>query len=92
MTMTFDFSGEAIKRISRLATISQRDPALVIEAALGLWEQSLLTSMPPDRRSAYLVNIVEYTVVTTPPPKPQGPRRVERDAYVAYEDYGDGIV
>lgn len=69
MAMTFDFSGEATKRISRLAMISERDPTQVIEAALGLWEQSLLTSMPPELRSTYLRNHVEYTVATTPSPK-----------------------
>ena len=79
MAITFDFSGEAIKRVSRLAMISKRDPAQVIEAALGLWERSLLTSMPRELRSTYLRNHVEYTVATTPSPKWQEPQRGERD-------------
>jgi hypothetical protein len=32
----------------------------VVEAALGLWEQALLTSMPVERRSGYMAGMLQY--------------------------------
>jgi hypothetical protein len=43
----------------------------LVEAALGLWEQALLTSMPHERRSGYMAGVLQYAVVTTPPTAPQ---------------------
>ena len=39
----------------------------MVEAALGLWEQALLTSMPVERRSGYMARMVEYAVVIPQP-------------------------
>lgn len=42
-----NFSGETRARIEHLANLTGRTYRGVVEAALGLWEQALLTSMPP---------------------------------------------
>lgn len=88
--MDFKVIGETELRIERLAKITGRTPKEVVEAALGLWEQALLTSMPVERRSGYMAGVLQYAVVTTPPPKPQKPLQVERyNAYVPMTDEYD---
>jgi hypothetical protein len=47
--------------------------------------------MPPGRRSGYMAGVLQYAVVTTPPPNPQKLQNVERNAYVAYDE-SDGPV
>lgn len=85
--MTMSFSVETRTRIERLAKISGRTPEQVVDEAIRLSEQTLLAHIPPEWRSGYMVGILQYAMVTTPPPKPQKPRHVERDdTYVAYDE------
>jgi hypothetical protein len=65
------FTTETAARIERLAKLTGRTSPGVVEAALGLWEQALLTSTPVARRSGYMACRLEYAVVITQqPPRP----------------------
>jgi len=92
MTDKITVSAETRARIERMAKMSGRSTEQVVDDTIRISEQELLTHMPPERRSGYMAGVLQYAVVTTPPPKPQRPQQVERAAYVAYKDYGDGIV
>jgi hypothetical protein len=65
------FTTETAARIERLAKLTGRTSPGVVEAALGLSEQALLTSMPVERRSGYYSSMLEYTVVLPHPPQPK---------------------
>jgi hypothetical protein len=83
-------SQETRARLERMAKISGRTPEQVLDDVVRLSEQEFLTHMPPERRSGYMAGVLQYAVVTTPPPVPQKPQNVERyDAYVAYDGYDD---
>jgi hypothetical protein len=88
MDDNISISDETRKRIERLAKTSGHSAAQVIDAAVGLWEQSILTHLPPEKRSAYMAGALGYDLVSNAAPaeKIAPPKR---DAYVAYEDYGE---
>ena len=86
------FSAETGARIERLAKLTARTPKEVVEAALGLWEQQLLTGMPAARRSGYMARMVEYAVVLPYPPQPLPPRPVKPDSGYRVADEGDSFI
>jgi hypothetical protein len=88
MDDNISISDETRKRIERLAKMSRRSAAHVIDAAVGIWEQSILTHMPPEKRSAYMAGVLAYDLVSNAAPAEKiAPR--ERDAYEELKDpYG----
>jgi hypothetical protein len=88
MATNFSISDETHGRVERLVKMSGRTPDQIVEAAVGLWEQALLTHMPAEKRSSYKACMLEYSIVTAPPPAPQRPQCVERDdTYVAFDEF-----
>jgi hypothetical protein len=84
-------SQETRARLERMAKLSGRTPEQVLDDVVRLSEQEFLTHMPPERRSGYMAGVLQYAVVTMPPPAPQKPQQVERyDAYVPMTDEYDG--
>ena len=72
--------------------MSGRTPEQVVDDTFRLSEQELLSHMPPERRSGYMAGVLQYAVVTTPPPKLQKPLEVERyNAYVPMTDEYEGL-
>jgi hypothetical protein len=90
--MQLTISEETLARPGRIAKISGHTPEQVVDDTFRLSEQELLSHMPPERRSGPMAGVLQYAVVTTPPPKLQKPLQVERyNAYVALDEY-DGSV
>jgi hypothetical protein len=76
---------ETRKRIERLGKFSGRSDAQVIDAAVGLWEQSILTLLPPEKRSAYMAGTLGSDLASNAAPA----KKIvppERDAYEELKD------
>jgi hypothetical protein len=85
--MRLTISEETRARIERMAKLLGQTPEQVVDDIVKRSEQELIAHVPPQWRSAYMAGVLQYTVVTTPPPVPQKPQRVERDnAYVAFDE------
>jgi hypothetical protein len=85
--MFYGLGDETQARIERLAKLTGRSREGVVEAALGLWEQALLTSMPVERRSGYQAHTLEYAVVIPQPAaSPKADRPVKHDGGYAVLD------
>ena len=66
--MQLTFSHETRARIERMVKLSGQTPEQVLDDAVKLAEQTLLGHIPPQRRSAYMARVLQFAVVTTPPP------------------------
>ena len=74
-----------------MVKLSGQTPEQVLDDAVKLAEQTLLGHIPPQWGSAYMARVLQFAMVTTPPPVPERPRQVERyDAYVPFTEY-DGL-
>jgi hypothetical protein len=80
------FGIETLERIGRLAELTGRTHEGVVEAALGLWEQALLTSMPVARRSGYMARRLEYAPAITQPTRPTAQPVKHDGGYAAMSD------
>ena len=86
--MQLAISEETRARIERMAKLLGRTPEQVVDDIVKRSEQELIAHVPPQWRSAYMAGVLQYAVVTTPPPVPQKPQRVERDnAYKVFDEY-----
>ena len=88
--MRLSISKTTLERIERIAKISRRDPSQVVESALVLWEEAILTLLPPEKRSAYFDAALGYQsdgAVTTFEIAKTKPERKPSDPYVEYTDH-----